>query len=203
MKLSYCFNEGFAKLEIDGIPDSSLGHNPETLGIILSWKLQLIGYTQLEGKKDHLYSLIEAVSKYARYSISGIKRSIGIETSLISIIPIENSHQLVLRSTKEGVQPLKILLDDAEFCDLARCLDQVIYSTNVAINFTPTDNVPLTKSEFNRPFFSFYNLIIPFMAGMSFVSLSIIFLLIPFSANSPQLPKLYESAPPSATDQNK
>ena len=49
MQLSYLFNQGFARLEINGIPDLSLGHSPETLGIIISWKLELIGFHQLEG----------------------------------------------------------------------------------------------------------------------------------------------------------
>ncbi len=57
MKLNYNYTEGFAKLDIFGVPDYSLSHDPDTIGIILSWKLNLIGVSVLEGEKDNLRNL--------------------------------------------------------------------------------------------------------------------------------------------------
>ena len=66
MKTSRSYKEGIAALEVDGIPDQSLGQGSDTIGILLSWKLTLIGLTVLEGKKEHLDNLMFVILKYSR-----------------------------------------------------------------------------------------------------------------------------------------
>ena len=39
------FDNNSARLEIEGLPDYSLGHEYGTIGILSSWQLQLIGGT--------------------------------------------------------------------------------------------------------------------------------------------------------------
>ena len=37
----------------------------------------------------------------------------------------QTNHRLELRSSREGVEPLQLKLDDAELADLVRCLDRL------------------------------------------------------------------------------
>jgi hypothetical protein len=49
-------------------------------------------------------------------------------------------HQLELRSSREGVEPLQIKLDDADLADLVRCLDSLRLDERVKLTWTiPTD----------------------------------------------------------------
>ncbi len=49
-------------------------------------------------------------------------------------------HQLELRSSREGVEPLQIKLDDADLADLVRCLDRLRLDERVKLTWTiPTD----------------------------------------------------------------
>ena len=40
----------------------------ETIGIISSWKLQIVGFPDLEGNLDHLKKLMKAIYHYANYN---------------------------------------------------------------------------------------------------------------------------------------
>ena len=74
LKLNFNYNQNSARLNIEGLPDKSLGQSSETIGIISSWQLQLIGAPLLEGKREHLESLMSAVYPYVRYTLSGISK---------------------------------------------------------------------------------------------------------------------------------
>ncbi|WP_320667677.1 DUF4335 domain-containing protein [Prochlorococcus sp. MIT 1307] len=138
-KLNYRYDHNSARLIIEGLPDISLSQNSDNIGILSTWQLQLIGVTSiLEGKREHLESLMSVVLLYARYSISGIRKEFGGPNSPVTIAPTDEGHLILLRSSKEGIKPLKISLDDASLADLIRCLDDLINDQRVKIKW----NIP-------------------------------------------------------------
>ena len=148
-KNSYRFEQSAALLLIEGYPDLSAGHGNEAIGILSAWRLQLIGTPELEGTRDHLESLMSAVMPYARHQLSGVGRRFGANTSFVSIGPLDSGpgHQLELRSSRDGVEPLLIKLDDADLADLVRCLDRLRLDERVKLSWTiPTDQ-PLKRQE--------------------------------------------------------
>ena len=148
-KNSYRFEQSAALLLIEGYPDLSAGHGNEAIGILSAWRLQLIGTPELEGTRDHLESLMTAVMPYARHQLSGVGRRFGANTSFVSIGPLDSGpgHQLELRSSRDGVEPLLIKLDDADLADLVRCLDRLRLDERVKLSWTiPTDQ-PLKRQE--------------------------------------------------------
>ena len=56
-------------------------------------------------------------------------------------------HQLQLRSSREGVKPLQILLDDADLADLVRCLDRLRLDEKVKLQWTYPEDQPLARKE--------------------------------------------------------
>ena len=96
MKLNFQYDHNSARLNVEGLPDKSLGHDDSHIGIISSWSLQLIGLPTLEGKKIHLQSLIEVVLPYTRHYLSGVRRSFGDTNSPINIKPVNKYHQLMV-----------------------------------------------------------------------------------------------------------
>ena len=110
---------------MEGFPDLSAGQEGETIGILSGWRLQLIGAPELEGTRDHLEALMNAVMPYARHQLSGVRRRFGGDDSFVAIEPNGDRHQLELRSSRAGVEPLQLNIDDAELSDLVRCLDRL------------------------------------------------------------------------------
>ena len=55
------------------------------------------------------------------------------------------SHKLLLKSTKEGVNPLEIILDDSELSDLTRCLDLLRFDSRFSIKWDMNQEVPFSK----------------------------------------------------------
>ena len=62
LKTTYHYEQTAARLVVEGFPDLSAGHPSEAIGILSSWRLQLIGAPELEGTRDHLEALMAAVS---------------------------------------------------------------------------------------------------------------------------------------------
>ena len=54
---------------------------------------------------------------------------------LVFIIPSGINHKLLLNSTKKGVKPLEIILDDSELSDLTRCLDYLRFDPRFNIKW--------------------------------------------------------------------
>ena len=131
------------------MPDVSNGDDEDTIGILSSWTLKIIGSTQLEGEKDHLDYLMQAILQYSRSYISGIRKTFISKKEIVSISPFGNCHKLLLNSTKKGVKPLEIILDDSELSDLTRCLD--------LLRFDPRFNIKWDINE-DRPFYKKYML---------------------------------------------
>ena len=61
LKTTYQYEQTAARLVVEGFPDLSAGQSNEAIGILSSWRLQLIGAPELEGTRDHLEALMAAV----------------------------------------------------------------------------------------------------------------------------------------------
>ncbi len=187
LNLNYTYYHDSARLIIEGLPDTSLGQSSDTIGIITTWKLHLVGFPLLEGKRNHLESLAAVVLPYARHLVSGIRKNFGNDQDNVNIIPYEDFHLIRLRSSKEGVEPLEIKLDDAEFADLVRCLDDLILDKRVHINW----NIPIYKAlhrgHISREYFKLNNLLTPLIGIGSFIIISFGFLLIPIPQEASKL----------------
>ncbi len=147
MNISLRYDQSSASLQIEGLPDTSLGQPDGVVGIVSSWKLQLMGSIDLEGKREHLEDLMANVLPYARYLMSDVSRTFGDSRSSVSISPEGSKHRLLLKSSRPDVQPLTIDIDDAELADLVRCLDDLRLDNRVKISWkTPLDQ-PLTRNE--------------------------------------------------------
>ena len=44
LKKTYQYEQNAARLVVEGLPDLSAGHSNEVIGILSSWRLQLIGH---------------------------------------------------------------------------------------------------------------------------------------------------------------
>ncbi len=174
MKKTFRYDTGFARLEIDGLPDYSLNDSDESLSIIFSWRLNLIGFPELEGELEHLRNFIRAVSVYSDNFFIGAGSPTPFFSENISIQPSSNSHILKLISSKPGIDPLEISLDDAELVDLSNCFDALLRDKKVKINLSP-----IAKRSF-LDFFSinkhinYQNLLIPFFGIFTFLTFAIL-----------------------------
>ena len=181
INLSYRFDQNSSSLQLAGMPDLSRGDSPTTIGIISSWSLKIIGSPLLEGEKEHLDNLMQVILQYSRSYISGIRKAFTSNKNIVTITPFGVMHKLILNSTKKGVKPLEIILDDAEFSDLTRCLDLLRFDPRFNINWDINSDIPfgkkyilsnLSKSRINLNLF--YSFII-------FLSSSVLLLLIPIN----------------------
>jgi len=147
LKQSFRYDQTAARLEIDGLPDFSANHGTNAIGILSSWRLTMIGGPEMEGQRDHLEALMAAVIPYARLQLSGVGKVQGNENGPVRILPTEQGHQLELISSRSGVPPLTLRLDDADLADLVRCLDALRSDARVCINWPPIVHLPLPKRE--------------------------------------------------------
>lgn len=150
MKLSTRYEQTSCRLVLEGLPDLSAGHSADTLGIITGFTLALAGRTELEGKRDHLQALLNAVMPYARHLLSGQPRAFGAASDAVAVEPTAGGHQLELRSSQPDTPPLQLQLDDAELADLVRCLDQLRLDPRVAVPFVVPEPQPLRRREQRR-----------------------------------------------------
>ncbi len=145
INLSYRFEQDSASLQIAGMPDVSNGDSEDTIGILSSWTLKIIGSPLLEGEKEHLDNLMEVILQYSRSYVSGIKQTFISNKKFVIISPFGISHKLLLNSTQQGVKPLEIILDDSELSDLTRCLDLLRYDPRFNIRWDFNQEKPFSK----------------------------------------------------------
>ena len=145
INLSYRFDQNSSSLELAGMPDVSNGDSEETIGIISSWTLKIIGSPLLEGEKEHLDNLMQVILQYSRSYISGIRKTFISSKNIVKISQFGINHKLILNSTKEGVKPLEIILDDSELSDLTRCLDHLRFDPRFNIKWNIKLDLPFTK----------------------------------------------------------
>ncbi len=145
INLFYKFDQNSSSLELSGMPDVSNGDSDQTIGILSSWTLKIIGAPLLEGEKEHLDNLMQVIHLYSRSYISGIRKTFVSSKKIVSISPYGINHKLLLKSTREGVKPLEIVLDDSELSDLTRCLDLLRFDSRFNIIWTINLERPFTK----------------------------------------------------------
>ena len=183
INLSYRFDQNSSSLELSGMPDVSKGDSENTIGIISSWTLKIIGSPSLEGEKEHLECLMQVILQYSRSYVSGIRKTFSSNKNIVTITPIGFNHKLLLNSTKKNVKPLEIILDDAELSDVTRCLDLLRFDPRFNIVWDINYDTPFTRqyilSNSNKSrvnFNLFYSLIL-------FLSSSALLIMIPINNN--------------------
>ena len=145
INLSYKFDQNSSSLELAGMPDVSKGDSDNTIGIISSWTLKIIGSPSLEGEKDHLENLMQVILQYTRSYVSGIRQKFTSTKNIVTITPYGENHKLLLNSTKKDIKPLEIILDDAELSDLTRCLDLLRFDSRFNIDWDINLDTPFSK----------------------------------------------------------
>ena len=130
----YTFTQSSAELEIVGLPDYSKSDSEKKISIISKWKLSIIDQPDIEGGLDHLKLILQSFYKYSSLIILGKVEK--LESKLIDInLDEDGLHNLLLKSTKPQVQPLKLKLGNAEFTDVLNCFDQLNQSENISFDF--------------------------------------------------------------------
>ncbi|TVS01546.1 MAG: DUF4335 domain-containing protein [Cyanobium sp. PLM2.Bin73] len=148
MKQTLRYDQVSCRLQVEGLPDVSIGQAGEALGIITGWSLRWSGRPELEGRKDHLLALMATVLPYARHLISGVARPFGGDDVPVTIAPREQGgHNLELRSSQPDVAPLTVELDDAELADLVRVLDQLRLDPRLQVKLELPEPQPLHPRE--------------------------------------------------------
>ena len=124
---------------------------------------------------------MEVIVQYSRSYISGIRKKFISNKKMVMISPDGINHKLQLFSTRKGVEPLEIILDDAELSDLTRCLDLLRFDPRFNIKWNITVDEPFTKKYIYNHLSkskSNFNL---FFAFILFFSSASILLLIPIN----------------------
>ncbi|WP_413677869.1 DUF4335 domain-containing protein [Prochlorococcus sp. MIT 0916] len=181
INLSYRFDQNSSSLVVAGMPDVSNGDSENTIGILSSWTLKIIGSPLLEGEKLHLENLMQVILQYSRSYISGIRKTFISNENIVTISPFGGFHKVLLKSTKKEVKPLEIILDDSELSDLTRCLDLLRFDPRFNLSWNINIDRPFSKRyiyssgpKSKRDFNLFYAIII-------FLSSSAFLLLIPIN----------------------
>ena len=140
----YKFTQSSAELEIVGLPDYSKSESEKKISIISKWKLSIIDQPDIEGGLDHLKLILQSFYKYSSLIILGKVEK--LESKLIDInLDEDGLHNLLLKSTKPQVEPLKLKLGNAEFTDVLNCFDQLKQSENINFNFQTIS--PVSKKQ--------------------------------------------------------
>lgn len=153
MKQTLRFEQLSCRLQVEGLPDVSVGQGGEAIGIITGWSLRWAGRPELEGRKEHLLALMQVVLPYARHLISGVRRRFGGDGLPVEIGPGDGgesagaAHTLLLRSSQPDTPPLTIGLDDAELADLVRVLDQLRLDPRLQLLLDLPEPQPLKPRE--------------------------------------------------------
>ena len=145
INLTYRFDQNSSSLELAGMPDVSNGDSEDTIGILFSWSLKIIGSPLLEGEKEHLDNLMQVIFQYSRSYVSGIRNTYISNKKIVTMSPFGINHKLLLNSTRTGVKPLEIILDDSELSDLTRCLDLLRFDPRFNISWDINQELPFSK----------------------------------------------------------
>ncbi|QEY31862.1 DUF4335 domain-containing protein [Synechococcus sp. RSCCF101] len=141
------YEQAAVRLVVSGVPDVSSDQAAETIGIVTGWTLELVGRPQLEGRREHLQALTSVVLPYARHLLSGVALPRGGADAPVSIAPAAPGHELLLRSSVEGTDPLSLSIDDGELADLVRCLDAMRLDPQLKVTFPLEADRPLPRRE--------------------------------------------------------
>ena len=183
INLSYRFDQDSSSLQLSGMPDVSNGDSEDTIGILSSWTLKIIGSPLLEGEKEHLDNLMEVILQYSRSYISGFRQTFISNKKIVTISPFGISHKLLLNSTRKEVKPLEIILDDAELSDLTRCLDLLRFDPRFNIKWDIHEEKPFSKKYIVNTFKNNKNYSNLFYSILVFLSTSLVFFFVPINKN--------------------
>ena len=132
MQNKLLFNQSSVSLEIKGLPDLSNNENNDQISIISQWKLTIIDKPLIEGKIEHLGPIMDAFYIYSNLLINNEIPS--YESKLIDIKAQDiNIHNIVLKSTKDDVEPLIIKIGNSLLSDIVNCFDQLNESSKVRL----------------------------------------------------------------------
>ena len=145
------FNQSSVRLEVIGLPDYANNESEDKISIISQWKLMIIDKPLIEGNIDHLSSIMGAFYSYTNFLINN---ETAFYQSQFIDIKAENyfTHNVLLKSSKPNVKPLKIKIGNAVLSDIINCFDQF----NASIKVRKVNSVVLTKHSRNG-FLSFIN----------------------------------------------
>lgn len=187
-KTTYRYEQSAARLTVEGLPDLSAGQGNDSIGILSGWRLQLVAAPELEGTREHLEAMMAVVMPYARHCLSNAPKRFRGDQGFVSIGPDDAGHQLELRSSREGVEPLKLHLDDADLADLVRCLDRLRLDQRVQLSWSLPEDRPLHRRELVERIPLHRRLASPVLGGLALALGVVGALLLP-------LPPLQEPAP--------
>ena len=183
MQNKLSFHQSSVSLEVIGLPDYSNNENKDQISIISKWKLTIIDKPLIEGKIEHLGPIMNAFNIYSNLLI---KNEMPFFESNLIDIKADNlhTHNIILKSSKPNVKPLKLKIGNSLLSDTINCFDQLNESTKVRIkkpdlhnNFPKKLSYRLNKKN---KFFNFF--IPPFVAICSLIlfSSSFIYFYSPF-----------------------
>ena len=149
MKKSLQYDQQSCRLTLEGLPDLSAGQSGDVVGILTGWSLAWVGRPEeLEGRRDHLQAILQVVLPYARLLLSGVPRRVGAAQDPAEIAPASDGrHTLLLRSSQPDVEPLELVLDDAELADLVRVLDRLRLDPRLQVELPVPPVRPLRARE--------------------------------------------------------
>ena len=168
-KSTYRYEQSAARLTVEGFPDLSAGQGDVRIGILSGWRLQLVSAPELEGTREHLEAMMAVVMPYARHCLSKAPKRFGSEEGFVSIGPDGAGHQLELRSSRDGVDPLQLHLDDADLADLVRCLDRLRLDQRVQLSWNLPLDRPLHRRELVERIPLHRRLASPMLGGLALV----------------------------------
>tara|TARA_B100000401_G_C52760940_1_gene698151 strand:+ start:299 stop:928 length:630 start_codon:yes stop_codon:yes gene_type:complete len=157
----YLFNQSSVSLEIIGLPDYSNNENKDQISIISQWKLSIIDQPLIEGNVDHLRLIMDAFYSYSNYLIND---EIPLYQSKLIDIKAENffTHKVLLKSSKQNVEPLYLNVGNSVLSDIISCFDQLNSSKKVRkiklnqpTKLSKTSNLSFYKKD------KFINFILP------------------------------------------
>ena len=167
----YTFTQSSAELEIVGLPDYSKSDSEKRISIISKWKLSIIDQPDIEGGLDHLKLILQSFYQYSSLIILGKEEK--LESKLIDInLDEDGLHNLLLKSTKPQIQPLKLKLGNAEFTDVLNCFDQLKQSEDISFNFETINHIYKRKGFNLRNSNKLKNLLYPPL--LAFLSISLL-----------------------------
>ena len=196
-KNTYRYEQTAARLLVEGYPDLSAGQAADAIGILSGWQMQLVAAPELQGSREHLEAMMSVVMPYARHLLSGVERSFASDGDIVTIEPAGAKHQLLLRSSQDGIEPLRLTLDDAELSDLVRCLDRLRLDQRVQLNWKLAENRPLARQELVEKIPLQRRLGAPVLGGLALVSGMAAALVLPL----PPLPEKPAVAPVQPSEQ--
>ena len=177
MQNKLLFHQSSVSLEIIGLPDYSNNENKDQISIISQWKLIIIDKPLIEGNIEHLGAIMDAFYIYSNLLISN---EIPLYNSKLIDIKTDNLniHNVVLKSSKPDVKPLKIKIGNSLLSDIVNCFDQLNESSKVTIKKSSDFNNMPKKFDFGvSSKVKFFNFIMPpFIAICSIILFSSTFI---------------------------